>query len=265
MALSLHVMRKILFYSIASTVILTSLSGCGLLPEKKDKTLNWSASQLYAEAKDELDNGGFEQATKLFQTLETRYPFGTYAQQAMMDTAYAYYRQGDTQQAVATIDRFFKSYPNQEHVDYMYYLRGLVYLGDNTSIFDRFVKQDRSERDPQSLKNAFDSFKMLVDKFPNSQYTPDAIIKMKYIVSMLVKYEMHVANYYYRRGAYISAINRAQKVLQDYPNSPLTKDALIMMRASYDALGDKKLGDDTRRILSENFPDSVNAMPSLKE
>lgn len=257
-------MRKILFYSIASTLIL-SLSACGLLPEKKDKTLNWSASQLYAEAKDELDNGGFEQATKLFQTLETRYPFGTYAQQAMMDTAYAYYRQGDTQQAVATIERFLKSYPNQQHVDYMYYLRGLVYLGDNTSIFDRFVKQDRSERDPQALKNAFDSFKMLVDKYPNSQYTPDAVIKMKYIVNMLVKYEMHVAHYYYRRGAYISAITRAQKVLKDYPSSSSTKEALIVMRASYEALGNKELSNDTRRILAENFPDAVDAMPSLKD
>lgn len=265
MALSLHVMRKILFYSIASTLTLSLLSGCGLLPEKKDKTLNWSASQLYAEAKDELDNGGFDQATKLFQTLETRYPFGTYAQQAMMDTAYAYYRQGETQQALSTIDRFIKSYPNQEHVDYMYYLRGLVNLGDNTSIFDRFVHQDRSERDPQSLKDAFDSFKLLADKFPQSQYTPDAIIKMKYIVSMLVKYEMHVANYYYRRGAYISAINRAQKVLTEYPNSVLTKDALVLMRASYDAIGDTKLSADTKRVLADNFPNAVNEMPSLKE
>lgn len=255
-------MQKILFHFIAASVAL-SLSACGLLPEKKDKTANWSASQLYAEAKEEMDSGGLENATKLFKTLETRYPFGTYAQQAQMDSAYVYYRQGDTQQALATIDRFIKSYPNHAHVDYMYYLRGLVHLGNNTSIFDRLVQQDRSERDPQSLRDAFDSFKLLVERYPNSQYAEDSTTKMRYIVSMLVKNEMHVAKYYYRRGAFLSAASRAQAVIRDYPDSAQTKDALVLMRAAYDAMGNIQLRDDTNRIIAKSFPASINEQPNL--
>jgi outer membrane protein assembly factor BamD len=248
-------MQKILLKLVAA-VFVVSLSACGLLPETKDETAGWTASKLYAEAKEELDSGGYDRAIKLLEKLESRYPFGTYAQQAQMDIAYAYYRQADTQQALATVDRFIKLYPNQRHVDYMYYLRGLINFGSRTSLFDGLLNQDNTERDPQAVKDSFDAFKVLVERFPDSVYTPDAILRMKYLVSAMAQYEVHVANYYYRRGAYVSAANRAQAVVQNYPDSPTREEALFIMRNSYNAMGMPQLRDDTQRIIDANYPNS---------
>jgi outer membrane protein assembly factor BamD len=248
-------MQKILLKLVAA-VFVVSLSACGLLPESKDETAGWTASKLYAEAKEELDSGGYDRAINLLEKLESRYPFGTYAQQAQMDIAYAYYRQADTAQALATVDRFVKLYPNHKHVDYMYYLRGLINFGSRTSIFDNLLSQDNTERDPQAVRDSFDSFKLLVDRFPNSTYTPDAILRMKYLVNAMAQYEVHVANYYLRRGAYVSAANRSQAVIKDYPESPATEEALFIMRNAYNALGQTQLRDDTQRIIDKNYPDS---------
>ena len=248
-------MQKILLKLVAA-VFVVSLSACGLLPETKDETAGWTASKLYAEAKEELDSGGYDRSIKLLEKLESRYPFGTYAQQAQMDIAYAYYRQADTPQALATVDRFIKLYPNHKHVDYMYYLRGLINFGSRTSMFDSILSQDNTERDPQAVRDSFDSFKLLVDRFPDSTYTPDAILRMKYLVGAMAQYEVHVANYYFRRGAYVSAANRAQAVLKDYPDSASSEEALYIMRNSYEALGQTSLRDDTQRIIDTNFPNS---------
>jgi outer membrane protein assembly factor BamD len=233
-----------------------SLTACGLLPDKIDETANWSASRLYSEAKDEMDQGGFDKAIDYYQKLESRYPFGTYAQQAQMNIAYAYYRQSDQPQAIAAIERFIKLHPNHPNVDYMYYLRGLVYFNDKSSIFDVLTKEDPSERDPKSVRDAFDSFKLLAEKFPDSSYTPDAIARMKYLVNSMAQYDVHVAEYYYRRGAYLAAAARAQAAIKDYPQAPANEEALFILMNSYGALGQIQLHDDTARIFNTNYPNS---------
>jgi len=241
----------------AAAVLALLLSGCSLLPEKVDETKDWSASKLYSEARDELSSGNYEKAVQYFEKLESRYPFGTYAQQAQMEVAYAYYRQGDQPQAIAAVDRFIKLHPNHPNVDYMYYLRGLVNFNDRVGFLDFLSKQDPSERDPKAAREAFDSFKQLAERFPDSKYTPDAVARLKYLVDAMAQYEVHVANYYYRRGAYLAAANRAQIAVTNYRDAPAVEEALFVMVRSYDALGLTKLRDDADRVMKKNFPNSV--------
>lgn len=246
--------RSLKFAAIALAL---TLSGCGLLPEKVDETRNWSASKLYSEAREELAVGNYEKAISHFEKLESRYPFGTYAQQAQMEIAYAHYRQGDQAQALAAIERFIKLHPNHPHVDYMYYLRGLVNFNDRVGFLDFLSKQDPSERDPKAARDAFDSFKLLAERFPDSIYTKDAIDRLKYLVNAMAQYEVHVANYYYRRGAYVAAASRAQNAVAEYREAPAIEEALYIMVKSYDALDLPELRDDAARVLKTNFPNSV--------
>jgi len=173
-----------------------------------------------------------------------------------MDIAYAYYRLNDQPQGLAAVDRFIKLHPNHPNVDYMYYLRGLINFNDRTSIFDTFTDQDNTERDPKAVRDAFDSFKLLAERFPDSTYTPDAMARMKYLVNAMAQYDVHVAKYYYRRGAYVSAVNRSQAAIKDYPDAPAIEEALFIMMRSYEALGQKQLRDDTERVIQATYPNS---------
>jgi outer membrane protein assembly factor BamD len=242
---------------IAAVVLALSISACGLLPEKIDETKTWSASKLYSEARDELASGNYDKSVQYFGKLESRYPFGTYAQQAQLETAYAYYRQGDQPQALAAAERFIKLHPNHPNVDYAYYLRGLINFNDRVSAFNFLSRQDATERDPKAAREAFDAFKQLVERFPDSTYTPDAIARMKYLVNAMAQYEVHVANYYYKRGAYLAAANRAQYAIKEYREAPALEEALFVMVRSYDALGMTELRDDAERVMKANYPNSV--------
>lgn len=241
----------------AAIALALSLSGCGLFPEKIDETKDWSASKLYSEARDELSVGNYEKAIQHFEKLEARYPFGTYAQQAQMEIAYTHYRQGDSAQALAAVERFIKLHPNHPNVDYMYYLRGLINFNDKVGFLDFLSKQDPSERDPKAARDAFESFKLLAERFPDSIYTKDAITRMKYLVNAMAQYEVHVAKYYYRRGAYLAAVNRAQLAVSEYREAPAVEEALFIMVKCYDALDLSELRDDARRVLQTNFPNSA--------
>ncbi|MGO4377721.1 outer membrane protein assembly factor BamD [Pseudoduganella sp. RAF53_2] len=244
------------FSVVAATVVLLSLSACGLLPDKVDETKGWSATKLYSEAKDELEGGHYERAIQLFERLESSYPFGTYAQQAQMEIAYAYYKSQDQAQALAAVERFIKLHPNHPNVDYMYYLRGLVNFNDQLGVLNFIYEQDPAERDPKATRESFAAFKELVQKFPDSQYAPDSIDRMKYLINAMAKYEIYVARYYYRRGAYLAAVNRAQGVVTDFSDSPAIEEALAIMVRGYDKMGNETLRDDALRVLKKNFPES---------
>jgi outer membrane protein assembly factor BamD len=241
---------------LLAVLLVFSLSACGVFSEKPDETVNWSASKLYAEAHEELSAGGYDKSIQYFEKLESRYPFGTYAQQAQMEIAYAHYRQGDQPQALAAVERFIKLHPNHPNVDYMYYLRGLINFNDKVSLFDFLASEDTTERDPKAARDAFDSFKLLVERFPDSVYAKDAAARLKFLVNAMAQHEVHVANYYYRRGAYLAAANRAQTAVTDYREAPAIEEALYIMVRSYDALGLPQLRDDAQRVLKTNFPNS---------
>jgi outer membrane protein assembly factor BamD len=255
----LKIQTKITVFLIA-----VMLSACGSLSEKADETKNWSASKLYAEAKDELNSGNYDKAVKYFEKLESRYPFGAYAQQAQMEVAYAYYRQNDQAQCLAAVERFIRLHPNHANVDYMYYLRGLVNFKDKKGLFDFISRQDPTERDPKAARDAFDAFKQLTDRFPNSKYAADATDRMRYLVQAMAQYEIHVANYYLQRGAFLAAVNRAQTVVRDYPGSPSAQEALRIQVIAYEAMGLKELRDDAERVYQLNYKGNSAASPRSK-
>ena len=241
---------------VVATFVLFGISACSLLPEKVDETKNWSVTKLYSEARDEMTGHHYERAIELFGKLESGYPFGAYAQQAQMELAYAYYKSNDQAQALAAAERFIKLHPNHANVDYMYYLRGLINFNDQIGFLNFIYTQDPTERDPKATREAFASFKQLIDKFPNSQYTPDAIARMNYLVNAMAQYEVHVARYYYRRSAYLAAVNRAQGAVNDYRDAPAIEEALYIMTRGYDQLGMTELRDDAQRVFMKNYPNS---------
>jgi outer membrane protein assembly factor BamD len=241
------------------------LASCGLLPEVQDETAGWSASKLYAEAKGQMAEGNYEKAIKYFEALEARYPYGRYAQQAQMEVAYAYFKDNEPASAIAACDRFIKLHPNHPNVDYMYYLKGLANFNEDLGLLGAIANQDMTERDPKAARESFEAFKDLVTRFPDSRYAPDAIARMNYLVNALASHEVHVARYYYKRGAYVAAANRAQGALKDYPRTPATEEALAIMVKSYDALGMAQLRDDAMRVMQKNFPNSNFITGKAKE
>ena len=243
-----------LLKSLSIALALLSIAGCSLLPDKIDETKDWSASKFYSEAKTALNDGNYETAIKNFETLEARYPFGPYAQQAELEVAYAYYKYDEADSAIAAADRFIKLHPRHPNVDYAYYLKGLVNFNRSASFVDRILPQDPAQRDPSNARKSFDDFDALVKNFPNSKYTPDARQRMVYLRNNLSRYEVFVADYYMRRGGYVAAINRAKFLIEHYPNTPANADALAIMATAYRALGETKLAEDTERVLKLNFP-----------
>jgi outer membrane protein assembly factor BamD len=237
-------------------VLLFGLAGCGLLPDEVDETLGWSANKLYDEAKQAMSESAYEKAIKYFEKLEARYPYGRFAQQAQLEVAYAYYKQQEPASAVAACDRFIRLHPNHPSVDYAYYLKGLVNFNEDLGLLGAIASQDLTERDPKAARESFDSFKELATRFPESKYTPDASLRMNYLVNALAAHEVHVADYYMRRGAYVASVNRAQAALKTYPDAPANEQALFILIKAYDALGMNDLRDDAERVMRKNFPGS---------
>lgn len=243
---------------ILAAILLFTLTACSLLdplPTNTDPSGVASqipAEELYRQAKEEMDAGNFKDAIKLHETLQARYPYGRYAQQSMLETAYAYYRQGEPAPSIAAADRFIKQFPNNPHVDYAYYVKGLANFKGETSLLAKLSGQDPDERDPQGPQEAFNAFKDLVTRFPDSQYTPDARVRMRYLTNRLAHHDLQIARYYLRRGAHVAALNRAQDILKAYPNSPASREALQIMVEAYDAMGLTGLRDDTKRVIAMN-------------
>lgn len=231
-------------------------AGCGLLPEMKDETSGWSADRLYRVAHDSMLEGNYTRAVRLFESLEARFPYGRYAQQAMLESAYASYRANEVPTAISTLDRFIRTYPNHPNVDYAHYLKGIVNFREDQGILGYVYEFDLSERDPKSMKDAFAAFKELVAKFPDSRYAEDATQRMVYLSNALSMYEVHVARYYYNRGAHVAAASRAQASLLLYPRTPANEHALDVLMRSYDKLGLTQLRDDTREIMAKTWPNS---------
>ncbi len=245
--------------SVALFLVLL-LSACGLLSKEVKDSKNWSASKYYSEAKSELNEGNYGGAIKLFEALEARYPYGRFAQQAQLEVAYAYYKDGEQATAIAAADRFIKLHPNHTNVDYAYYLKGLSNFNDDLGLMgivsEKILNQDMSERDPKASRESFENFKELVSRYPKSKYTPDAVQRMKHLVNVVALNEVQVARYYIKRGGYVAAANRAQYALKEYPQTPATEEALFIMMKAYDALGMADLRDDAHRVMKKNFPDS---------
>jgi outer membrane protein assembly factor BamD len=241
-----------LAFGAGSLVVLSGCADGGAT----DSTAKWSNEKLYAEAKDEAKSGAYDKAIPLFEKLEGRAAGTPLAQQAEIEKAYAQYKSGEPTQAVTTLDRFIRLHPSSPGMDYALYLKGVVNFNDNLGLFASIIQQDLSERDQKAAKDSFDAFKELVSRFPDSIYASDARLRMNYIVNSLAQSEVHVARYYFTRGAYVAAINRAQYAVTEFPNVPATEEALSLMVKSYDALAMPQMRDDALRVLELNYPNS---------
>jgi len=244
--------------SAASILLLTTgallLTGCSTTPV--DKTAGMSPNKLYAEAQDEMATGQWEKAVPLLEKLEARAAGTPLAQQAQLDKAYAHFKSAEPAQALAALERFMKLHPASPAYDYALYLKGIINFNDDLGLLSSVTRQDLAERDQKASKESFEAFKELVSRFPDSRYTPDARQRMNYIVSSLAQYEVYVASYYFKRGAYLAAINRAQLAVSDYRDVPAIEEALFIIYKSYDALGLLPLRDDAKRVLEKNYPES---------
>lgn len=231
------------------------LSACSSTPD--DPTAKMKPEEILEQAREEVRNFQYTQAVTLFEKLEGRAAGTPLAQQAQLEKAYAQYKDDQPAQAVATLDRFMRLHPASPALDYALYLKGLVNFNEDLGLFSFITRQDLSERDQLAAKESWSAFNELVTRFPDSRYSADARARMVYIVNTLARYEVHVARYYFKRGAYVAAINRAQQAVADYRTAPALEDALQILVDSYEALNMPQLRDDARRVLATNFPNSV--------
>ena len=238
------------------------LAGCSSTPQ--DKAAGLSPEKIYAEAKSEIASGQWERAIPLFERLEARAAGTPLAQQAQLEKAYAQYKSAETVQALATLERFKKLHPVSPAMDYALYLQGLVTFNDDMGLFSSVTRQDLSERDQKASKESFEAFKELVTRFPDSKYAPDAQQRMNYIVGSLAQYEVHVARYYLKRGAYVAALNRAQLAVSEFRDVAATEEALYIIYKAYDAMGMIQLRDDSKRVLERSFPESEYLVSGTK-
>ena len=237
-------------------LLLFLIAGCASVTE--DPTKDWSPEKFYTEAKLKVTEGDYEAGIKYFETLEARYPYGRYAEQAQLEIAYANYKYEEPALAIAAADRFIRLHPTHPNVDYAYYLKGLVNFHGEKGLVNWLLgsKDDLSDRDPKGALEAYNAFNEVVQRFPNSRYAEDSRQRMAYLFEAQARYETQVARFYYERSAYVAAVTRAKYAMEKYPRTPSTEDAVGIMALSYKAMGMNELLQDTQRILAKNFPNS---------
>ncbi|PIE41402.1 MAG: outer membrane protein assembly factor BamD [Gammaproteobacteria bacterium] len=211
--------------------------------------------QYYEEAQSAMDNNKFLQAVERLQSLESRYPFGRYAEQAQLELIYCYYRTLDYEAAAVTAERFIRLHPDNPNLDYAYYMKGLASYSVDRGLIERFIPTDFSERDMGPARESFDDFNRLINRFPDSQYVEDAQQRMIYLRNLLAAYQLKTANYYMKRGAYVAAANRAAYVIQHFDKTPALAEALAIQAKAYMELELPELADKSVAVLRFNFPD----------
>lgn len=237
-------------------VLTAALSACSSSPEDVKKVPDKSAQALYLEAKEALDNGLFQQSIQLLSAIDSRYPFGPISHQVQMDLMYAYYKAGNTPQGLALTDRFIRLNPTHQNIDYVYYLRGLINQNSERNMFQDLAGIDRSDRDASKSRDAFKDFKTILTKYPDSKYAQDAKQRMYYLKSRLARYELKVAEYYFKREAYAAAANRGRYIVEYFSTSPEVETALEMMIKCYEKLGLNELQNNARQVLAANYPNN---------
>jgi outer membrane protein assembly factor BamD len=228
-----------------------TLIGCN---SKKDAYKGMTATQIYAQGQKNLKKENYTEAAKDFEALEARYPYGEYSDKSQLDLIYSYYKKNEPAMALSAAERFIRMNPRHPQTDYAYYLKGLVNYEENMSFKYRHLPLDRSARDSTPAQDSFDTFKELIERFPNSSYAKDARQRMVYLRDQLAHHEMGIVDYYMNRGAYLSAANRANYIVKHYEHTSVIPDALRAMVKAYRALGMNELADDAEKVLKLNFP-----------
>lgn len=244
---------SIRLFGLAFLALALVITGC-----RKDKGFEDSltASEMYEAAKKSLDNGAWDRAILQYKGLQTRYPFGRYTEQSMLDLSYAYYKAREPENAISNLNRFIRTYPTHPNVDYAYYLKGLVNFEQNMGFLERMMPNRVHDRDQSAARDAFNDFNELLRRFPDSRYVADARQRMVFLRNNLAAYEVEVANYYMRRKAYVAAANRARYAVENYPGTPQSADALVVLHQAYTELDLPALADGAMQVLQTNYPDN---------
>ena len=242
--------------TLATMALFLALAGCG---GNKSKELIGNPDKLYELAKKASDNGNYRDAITYYEQLEARFPFSNPARQGTLDLMYAYYRNHEPESAIDQADQFIRENPAHPRIDYAYYIKGLVQFERNPNFLERWFNADLSERPPIDARKSFQAFQTILERFPNSEYAEDSRKRMIFLRNRLASYEVYVADYYLKRGAWVGAINRAKYAIENYDGAPQIKHALEIMAQSYHKLGMNDLAADTEKVLKENYsnPDQV--------
>ncbi|HET6804737.1 MAG TPA: outer membrane protein assembly factor BamD [Frateuria sp.] len=248
---------RVFFKLLAVLVLGLSLGACSMFGHKRETIDTMPVEKLYATAHNDLMSGDYAASTRDYQRLIARFPSGDYNEQAQLELAYSQYKDNQPDDAYSTINRFIKTYPTQKHVDYAYYLRGLINFSRTNGFIERFVSRQGSQarRDQAYNLQAFDDFAELARRFPDSAYTADARQRMIFLRNILAQYEINVAEFYLRNQAYVASADRAQYVIEHYQQAPQTGDALAILARSYLALDQKQQAENVRKVLALNYPD----------
>jgi outer membrane protein assembly factor BamD len=239
-------------------VAVLGTSGCTRLKglfKDSDANEGVPVAELYQKGHLEMKHGNWSAATTVYKRLLAQYPYGPYTEQALIETGYAEYKAGRNEEAISTIDRFLRTYPTHRSIAYMYYLRGLVNSNRDTVFLQRVWKLDASRRDLSTPLQAYNDFKIVAERYPNSRYAANALERMAGLRDMFARHELDVALYYLRRGAWVAAANRAQHMIETYPGAAHQDDAVAIMGEAYTRLGNTALAADARRVLEKNDPD----------
>ncbi len=240
---------------VAALVALVLLAGCSTL--KKQASGSESAEHFYNEGLSALNHGAYARAIKNFQTLDARFPYGAYAEQAQIDIAYAYFKNNHMNEAIDAADRFIRLHPAYRYVDYAYYLKGLAnFHNKRSTLASLFTSNNLTDRDTKRLASSYDAFRVVVSRFPNSRYAADSRKRMDYLLGLMAKSEINIAQFYFKHGAYVAAANRAKYIIDHYQRTPVVEEALGIQAMAYKRMGMKQLASDTLRVLQLNFPDS---------
>lgn len=251
-------LRPALLPALSLILILAfGATGCARLKGAfKDEKENEGvpAAELYQKAQRSIRNGNYDSAVLTFKRLIAQYPYGAYTEQALIETAYSQYKMGANEDAIATIDRFLRTYPTHRHAAYLYYLRGLVNSSRDTVFLQRVWRLDASRRDLATPQQAYNDFKIVTDRYPNSRYAADAVLRMKQLRDLFARHEIETAMYYLRRTAWVAAIERAEYMRDTYPDSAYDNDGIAVMAEAYTRLGNTALADGARAQLQQRAP-----------
>lgn len=234
--------------------LVLAIAGCGRLFKREEPLETLPVEAMYEEGKRSLERGNYGRAMQYYNRLVARFPYGPYTEQAQLELAYAQFKAGRPDDATSTLNRFVRTYPTHQHIDYAYYLKGLINFNRESQFAQRFFNIDPTRREQGSPRQSFNDFGELLRRYPDSRYAPDARQRMVHLRNQLARHEMGVGLYYLRRGAYVAASGRGQYVLENFPQSAYQSDAVALMGEAYRRLGEEKLEGDMRRVLELNDP-----------
>ena len=256
---------RVLFIYISLAVTINGCTYWNEMMREVDTTKSLTPAQIYNDGKEFLNAGDFVNAIKYFEVLESRYPFGIYATQAMLDLAYAHYEYEDKDRTIIQCNRFIRLYPNHPNVDYAYYLRALANFEKSANVIARFLGADTSRYDVTSLRDSFDDFSLIINKFPSSKYVKDSRNRLLYLKNKMASNELYIAKYYRKRLAHVAAIERVKYMLENFGGTPSTEEGLVLLIDSYNDLGIYDLAYDSSRVLITNYPNYKIVQSDIKK